>query len=122
MPETQWDAIRKATKGLKPNKFNIGALLLDCVKRYTEDDTLVLVFRTRPNMERLQEEMENPDTRRLIQETVEQITGTAYSLRLTLVDQASSVGSTSRGHLVRAARAMGAHIVEEVESEEKSNE
>jgi len=80
LPETQWDAIRKATKSLKPNKFNIGALLLDCVKRYTEDDTLVLVFRTRPNMERLQEEMENPDTRRLIQETVEQITGTAYSL------------------------------------------
>ena len=122
LPETQWDAIRKATKGLKPNKFNIGALLLDCVKRYTEDDTLVLVFRTRPNMERLQEEMENPDTRRLIQETVEQVTGTAYKLRLSLADRAGSMGSAPRGHLVRAARAMGAHIVEEVESEEKSNE
>ena len=122
LPETQWEAIRKATKGLKPNKFNIGALLLDCVKRYTEDDTLVLVFRTRPNMERLQEEMENPDTRRLIQETVEQVTGTAYSLRLTLVDRANSVGSASSGHLVRAARAIGARIVEEVASEEKSNE
>jgi DNA polymerase-3 subunit gamma/tau len=121
LPELQWDGIRKATKGLKINKFNIGALLLDCVKRYTEDDTLVLVFRTRPNMERLQEEMENPDTRRLIHETVERVTGTAYNLRLRLADQANSEKSVSRGHLVRAARTMGAHIVE-VESEEKPNE
>jgi DNA polymerase-3 subunit gamma/tau len=120
--DSQWDAIRKATKGLKHNKFNIAALLLDCVKRYTEDGTLVLVFKTRPNMERLQGEMENPDTRRLIEETVEQVTGTAYKLRLSLVDQSSPVGSAPRGHLVRAARAMGAHIVDEVESEEKSNE
>ena len=73
-------------------------------------------------MERLQGEMENPDTRRLIQETVERVTGTAYNLRLSLVDQGGSAGSAPRGHLVRAARAMGAHIVEEVESQEKSNE
>ncbi|MDA0988739.1 MAG: DNA polymerase III subunit gamma/tau [Chloroflexi bacterium] len=122
LPEAQWDALRKATKGLKPNKFNIAALLLDCVKRYTEDDTLVLVFKTRPNMERLQGEMENPDTRRLIEETVAQVTGTPYTLRLSLTDQGSSAGNVPRGHLVRAARAMGAHIVREIESEEKPHE
>ena len=118
LPDAQWDALRKATKGLKPNKFNIGALLLDCVKRYTEDDTLVMLFRTRPNMERLQGELENPDTRRLIQEAVEQVTGTRYNLRLSLADQGSSPSSAPRGHLVRAARALGVHIVQEVESEE----
>ncbi|MFH1560680.1 MAG: DNA polymerase III subunit gamma/tau [Chloroflexota bacterium] len=122
LPDTQWDALRKATKVLKPNKFNIGALLLDCTRRYIEGDTLVLVFKTRPNMERLQGEMENPDTRRLIQETVERVTGTPYDLRLSLADQGNSGVSTRRGHLVRAARAMGAHIIEEVPEEEKPNE
>ena len=87
LPEAQWEALRKATRVLKPNKFNIGALLLDCVRRYTEDDTLVLEFRTRPNMERLQEEIDNPDTRRLIQDTVHQVTGVHYNLRLSLADR-----------------------------------
>jgi DNA polymerase-3 subunit gamma/tau len=122
LPEAQWNALRKATKGLKPTKFNIAALLLDCVKRYTEDDSLVLVFKTRPNMERLQGEMENPDTRRLIEETIAQVTGTPYTLRLSLTDQGSSPENVPRGHLVRAARAMGAHIVKEIESEEKLHE
>jgi hypothetical protein len=122
LSDFQWDAIRKATKSLKPNKFNIGALLLDCVKRYTEDGTLVVVFKTRANMERLQGEMENPDTRRLLEETVEHVTGTAYNLRLRLVDQAHTERSAPMGHLVRAAQAIGARIIDEVESEEKSNE
>ena len=122
LTNAQWDALRKAAKGLKVSKFNIAALLLDCVQRYIEEDTLVLIFKTRPNMERLQGEMENPDTRRLIQDTVEHVMGTPYELHLSLVDQGTSVGGAPKGHLVRAARAMGAHIVGEVSEEENPNE
>jgi hypothetical protein len=107
---------------LKVNKFNIAALLLDCVRKYVEEDTLVLVFKTRSNMERLQGEMENPDTRRLVRETVERVMGTPYEIRLSLVDQGSHAGVAPKGHLVRAARAMGAHIVEEVLEEGSRNE
>jgi hypothetical protein len=53
---------------------------------------------------------------------VERITGTHYNLRLGLADQGNSGTGTPGGHLVRAARAMGAHIVEEVPEEEKPNE
>lgn len=120
LPEAHWDALRKATKGLKVTKFNIGALLLDCVERYIEGDSLVLVFKTRPNLERLQGEMENPDTRRLIHETVESVIGTPYKLNLSLQDQGAST-ATATGHLVRAARAMGAHILEEIPGEENPN-
>ncbi|MQF48512.1 DNA polymerase III subunit gamma/tau [SAR202 cluster bacterium AC-647-N09_OGT_505m] len=120
--DTQWAALRKATKGIKHNKFDIGALLWDCVQRYIEEDTLVLVFKTRPNMERLQGEMENPDTRRLIQETVERVIGIPYDLRLSLVDQGIFSSGVPKGHLVRAARALGAHIVEEIQEQEKPNE
>ena len=122
LPEAQWDALLKATRVLKPNKFNIRALLLDCVRRHTENDTLVLEFKTRPNMERLQEEIDNPDTRRLIQDTVQSITGVHYNLRLSLADQGMARANASRGHLVRAARAMGAQIVQEVPTEEALNE
>jgi DNA polymerase-3 subunit gamma/tau len=122
LPESQWDAFRRATKVLKVNKFNIAALLLDCVRKYVEEDTLVLVFKTRSNMERLQGEMENPDTRRLVRETVERVMGTPYEIRLSLVDQGSHAGAAPKGHLVRAARAMGAHIVEEVLEEGSRNE
>ena len=122
LPDTQWDDFKKAMKLFKGKQFNIGSLLLDCVQRYIEEDILVLIFKTRPNMERLQGEMENPDTRRHVQETVERVMGTPYELRLSLVDQGSSPGSAPKGHLVRAARALGAHIIEEVPEEEKPNE
>ncbi len=88
------------------------------MRRYTEDDTLVLEFKTRPNMERLQEEIDNPDARRQIQETVQSVTGVHYNLRLSLADEGASRPNASTGHLVRAARAIGAQIVQEAETEE----
>ena len=122
LPEAQWDALLKATRVLKPNKYNIRALLLDCSRRYTEDDTLVLEFKTRPNMERLQEEIDNPDARRQIQDTVKSVTGVQYNLRLSLADQGAGRPNAPRGHLVRAARNMGAQIVQEVGTQEAQNE
>ena len=120
MPEEHWGAIQKAMKRFKGQKFNIGALLMDCGARYIEDDSLVLVFKSRPNMERLEGELENPDTRRNIQQAVQEVTGTSYNLRLTLADQGNGGAGTSRGHLVRAALNMGARLVEE--EEERPNE
>ena len=118
-PDGHWEAIRKALKQFKGQRFNIGALLMDCGTRYIEEDSLVLVFRSRPNMERMQGELENPDTRRHIQQAVQEVTGTPYNLNLRLADQANAGAGTSKGHLVRAAKNMGARIVEE---EEKTSE
>ena len=122
LPEAQWDALLKATRLLKANKYNIRALLLDCSRRYTEDDTLVLEFKTRPNMERLQEEIDNPDARRQIQDTVKSVTGVQYNLRLRLADQGAGRPNAPRGHLVRAARNLGAQIVQEAGTQEAQNE
>ena len=120
MPEEHWLAIHKAMKRFKGQRYNIGALLMDCGTRYIEDDSLVLVFKSRPNMERLEGELENPDTRRQIQQAVQEVTGTSYNLRLSLADQGNGGAGTSRGHLVRAALNMGARLVEE--EEEKPSE
>ena len=120
MPDEHWNAIHKAMKRFKGQRYNIGALLMDCGTRYIEDDSLVLVFKSRPNMERLEGELENPDTRRQIQQAVQDVTGTSYNLRLSLADQGNGGAGTSRGHLVRAALNMGARLVEE--EEEKPSE
>ncbi len=122
LPEAQWEALLKATRILKPSKYNVRALLLDCSRRYTENDTLVLEFRTRPNMERLQEEIDNPDARRQIQDTVRSVTGVQYNLRLCLADQGAGRPNAPRGHLVRAARNLGAQIVQEAGTQEAQNE
>ena len=116
LPEVHWDAIRKAMKLFKGQRYNIGALLMDCNTRYVEEDSLVLVFKNRPNMERMQGELENPDTRRRIQQAVQEVTGTLYNLNLRLADQPNAGAGTSKGHLVRAALSMGARIVEEEEN------
>ncbi len=119
LPEVHWESIRKAMKLFKGQRYNIGALLMDCGTRYIEEDSLVLVFKNRPNMERMQGELENPDTRRRVQQAVEEVTGTLYNLNLRLADQGNAGTGTSKGHLVRAALSMGARIVEE---EEKTSE
>ena len=115
LPEVHWDAIRKAMKLFKGQRYNIGALLMDCNTRYVEEDSLVLVFKNRPNMERMQGELENPDTRRRVQQAVQEVTGTLYNLNLRLADQPNAGAGQSKGHLVRAALSMGARIVEEEE-------
>ncbi|MBF8266649.1 MAG: polymerase subunit gamma and tau [Dehalococcoidia bacterium] len=122
LPEAQWNAIRLALKRFKPQKLNIGSLLLDCGAPYVEGESLVLVFKTRANMERMQGEMENPETRRFLQETVQRVAGTSYALRLSLADQGKTSAGTPKGHLVRAARAMGADIIEGPEEEKSPNE
>ncbi|SVD93481.1 uncharacterized protein METZ01_LOCUS446335, partial [marine metagenome] len=113
LPEDQWRTLLKATKTLKPKRFNIGSLLLDCMSRLIDQDSLVLVYKNRANMERLEEELETPEGRRLIQAAVEQATGTSYTIRLSLGSESEATAQHSRGHLVRSARAMGVHIVKE---------
>lgn len=108
----QLDDLYKATKGLKPNKYNIGSLLLDCAKGYISDDNLVLEFKTRPNMERFESEMEHPETRRLILESVRQVTGTPYNIKTAIDDSLINNVNAPKGHLIRAARSIGAQIID----------
>ena len=83
------------------------------MSRIIDQDSLVLIYKNRANMERLEEELETPEGRRLIQAAVEQATGTSYVIRLSLGSESEATVQHSRGHLVRSARAMGVHIVKE---------
>ena len=110
--EMQWDALCKALKRVRGNRFVLGSLLLDCRQRSIEGDSLVLRFKSRANRDRLEEEMGHPDSLKAIQEAVKDAFGQEYRLRLTLEEGNGPLGDGSGGHLVRAAMALGARIVE----------
>lgn len=116
---SSWVATVKSLGRNKGKKYNLGALLRDCKAESVvlDGDTLVLAFANRANLERMQEEMEDPNGRRLVSEAVEHHFGTAYEFRLALSEENGSANNSQRtaqnSPLVRAAKAMGARIVEE---------
>ena len=113
----QWGALIKALSRYKGKRFNIGALLRDCKHQQIEGETLVLGFAHRSNLERMQEELDDPQGMKMVQEALSNVLGTSYQLRLTLVDDngADNLISTTKSPLVRTALSMGARIMEERE-------
>ena len=117
---SRWRAAVKSLDRHNGKKYKLGALLRDCnAEAITlEGDTLVLPFRNRSNMERMQEEMDDPQGRRLVAEAVREFFE-ASDFRLSLLGDNSGGSVPTRpaqsSPLVRAALGMGARLVEEVE-------
>ncbi len=118
---TKWVTAVKALGRHKGKKYNLGALLRDCKANaiFLEGEVLVLPFTNKANLERMQEEMDDPNSRNRVTEAVTNSFGTAYDFKLTLAN-GNGVGnnntqSTQQSPLVRAALGMGARILEEVE-------
>jgi hypothetical protein len=115
---TRWLATVKALGRFKGKKYNLGALLRDCKSDsiVVQDDTMVLSFTHRTNMERMQEEMGDPNSRSTVTEAVEKFFGTPYTFKLVLMQEtgdSGSIRSAQQSPLVRAALGMGARIIQE---------
>ena len=114
-----WQATVKALGRATGKRYNLGALLRDCKPNTItlEGDTLLVPFVHRPNMERMQEEMEDPGSRNLVTEAVTRFFGTPYNFRITLAGQTEEGPQPNRPNqhspLVRTALNMGARIVED---------
>ena len=114
-----WQATVKALGRATGRRYNLGALLRDCKPNTItlEGDTLLVPFVHRPNMERMQEEMEDPGSRNLVTEAVTRYFGTPYNFRITLAGQTEEGAQPNRPNqhspLVRTALNMGARIVED---------
>ena len=113
--QDQWGALVKTLSRYKGKRFNIGALLRDCRSQHVEGETLVLTFAHRSHLERMQEELDDPQGMKTVKEALLKSLGASYQVRLTLMGDngASSVPSTTQSPLVRAALSMGARIMEE---------
>ena len=114
----QWNNTVKALSRHKGRKYNLGALLRDCkVNSISLDDkTLVLPFTNKANLERMQEELEDPASRKRLTEALTQSFGEGCDYQLTLANGQQSGGAAAnpaqQSSLVRAAQGMGAKIIQ----------
>ncbi len=111
-----WDALVKTLSRAKGRRFNIGALLRDCKPQTPEADSLTLVFTHRSHLERLQEELEDPQATRMVKAALQEALGTAYELNLVLSEDSngrSGPSPATDSPLVRYAKNLGARIVED---------
>jgi DNA polymerase-3 subunit gamma/tau len=117
--ESQWLAAVRDLGRYKGKKYNLGALLRDCRSAGValEGDTLILPFTHRANLERMQEEFDDPSGKKKVSDSVLKHFGVSYDLRLTLVDDANggeNAKPSQNSPLVRTAMGMGARILEEI--------
>ena len=111
-----WDALVKTLSRAKGRRFNIGALLRDCREQTPEGEQLTLVFMHRSHLERLQEELEDPQSMRTVKTALAEALGTAYELNLVLAEDSngrSGPSAATESPLVRYAKNLGARIVED---------
>ena len=99
----------------KGRRFNLGALLRACRHHRLEGDTLTLDFTHRSHMERMQEEMDNPESRRTFLDAVAKALGSTSPSNLAFT-AANGQQAVSRGidsPLVKAAMNRGGKILDE---------
>ena len=115
--EREWDGIINTLKRQKGRRFNLGSLLRACRQRRLEGDTLSLEFTHRSHMERMKEEMDNPESRRSFLDAVTTALGISTSLNL-VFNAPNGQDATAKSYqspLVQAALGMGGKIIEETE-------
>jgi len=115
----QWRDITQSLRHVGV-KFKLGGLLNVCKEREVVDGTIVLKFTHKSNMERMQQELENPDCRRTFNDVIAKAMDKNYEVRLTVLTVNSgnvTQSASQKSPLVRAAQAMGARVL--ADNEEK---
>lgn len=121
--QARWQATVKALGRHKGKKFNLGALLRDCKPDTVtlDSDTLILPFAHSANLDRMREELADPNSRRMITEAVTKFFGAPYEFEIILAGQKDEGAPVSRPNqhspLVRTALNMGARILEDTVDE-----
>ena len=121
--DPQWDQVVRSLRHAKGKKYNLGSLLRDCRERRIDDGTLTLMFAHRAHMERMQEEFDDPSSRKLVRDAVQTALGGELEIEVTLADGGGNgpkQNIAQKSHLVRAARMMGARVI--AEKEESPND
>ena len=112
---TQWSSLVRALSRYKGKRFNIGALLRDCKNQYLDGDNLVIAFSHKSHLERMQEELDDPQGIRAVEEAMVKSLGTAYRLKLDMTEGAPAAFTQGpdQSPLVRAVLNWGGRILEE---------
>ena len=116
--ESQWDAILESLKHAKGRRFNLGALMRDCREREVADGQITLKFSHKSHMERMEQELSDPQTNKVIANALAKALGDTYDISLGVVETAGNGPRRSpamRSNLVRAAQSLGAKVIDEKE-------
>ncbi len=118
----QWEQAVRQLGRVKGSKYNLGALLRDCRPNgvHLSDDavTLVLPFTNAANLDRMQEELNDPRVRDTIEQAIEQYFGERHPFTVTLAGASSDGERPARNSvqdspLYRTAIGLGARPIEE---------
>ena len=115
--EAQWRELSRALRHVG-KKFKLGALMNASREHEISEGLVSVRFSHRSHVERMEQELEDPDTRTAVAEASARVLERAYELRPSLLATAGNGPEHSaarRSPMVRAAQAMGARIVDEKE-------
>ena len=116
--DDRWEGLVKTLSRHKGRRFNLGALLRACRHHRLEGDTLTLNFTHRSHMERMQEEMDYPESRRTFLDAVANNLESATPLNLGFTaanGQQQTTPQQAESPLVKAALNMGGKILDQGE-------
>ncbi len=117
--DRQWGMIANELRFVG-SRLKLGAMLRSSKEREVIDDTIILKYPSRSNVDRLQQELDNPESRRALDEAIAKAMGGKFQIKVAFVNGSSGSGSQSaaqNSHLVRAAMSMGARVISEKEEQ-----
>ncbi len=112
LPAGQWEVLVKSLRGQRGTRFALDGLLRSAKSQKREDTLLVVEYTSRSNMQRLQQELADPEVRERVAQAVQQAFGASLEVRPILLQQEDAPPS---GHLVRAAQRLGGRLIGEEE-------
>ncbi|MCZ6891730.1 MAG: DNA polymerase III subunit gamma/tau [Chloroflexi bacterium] len=118
----EWEGIVRQLSRYKGRRFNLGALLRGCRQPRFDGNTLELPFSHRSHMERMQEEMDNPDSKRTFLDAISSALGitSPITLSFSATNGQNNRQKLQQSPLLQTALGMGGKILEE--TKEPSNE
>ncbi len=124
--DVQWRELSRALRHVG-KKFKLGALLNVSREHEISDGVIGIRFSHGSHVERMEQELSDPETRQAVAEASARILNGAHELRPSLIANGGNgprQNRAQRSPLVRAAQAMGARVVdekEEVDDEQKDD-
>jgi hypothetical protein len=116
--EAGWEEILRSLKRQKGRRFNLGALLRASTDRDLSDGVIVLVYSHPSHRERMEQELDDPQTRRLVENAFATVLGDSYKIQVSEAQDSNGrprANPLQSSHLVRAAIVLGAQVSGEKE-------
>ena len=117
----QWNMIANDLRFVG-TRLKLGAMLRSAKEREVSGHTIILKYPSRSNVERLQQELDNPESKRALDDAIAKAMGSMFQVEVALSNGANGAGmrrASQTSHLVQAAQAMGARVISEREEQQQ---